>query len=113
MKKLRMCMFLIPLMTLGLHGTVCEAKYLESINVTIPSYAKWGRLAMKKTKERYPQAQIIDYLHIGREDSGGISTEKFKLWLKGKDKEFGVLVNIRFDTKTEQLKQISFSEVSR
>ena len=32
----------------------------------IPSYAKWGRLAMKETKKRYPNADIIDYLHIGR-----------------------------------------------
>jgi Protein of unknown function (DUF3889) len=111
LKKLMMCMILIPMMTM--HEPVSVAKYLESIGVTIPSYAKWGRLAMEKTKERYPEAQIIDYLHIGREESGDTSTERFKLWLKGKDREFGVLVNIRFDSKTEQLKQISFSEVSR
>ncbi|XXM71080.1 DUF3889 domain-containing protein [Lysinibacillus sphaericus] len=113
MKKLMLCVILIPIITLGLFEPVSVAKDLESIGVTIPSYAKWGRLAMEKTKERYPQAQIIDYLHIGREENGGTSTEKFKLWLKGKDREFGVLVNVRFDSKNEQLKQISFSEVSR
>jgi Protein of unknown function (DUF3889) len=113
MKKCVLCMFLVALIPYGWQEQVSEAKYLESINVTIPSYAKWGRLAMEKTKERYPQAQIIDYLHIGREDSGGISTEKFKLWLKGKDREFGVLIDIRFDTETEQLKQITFRDVSR
>ena len=32
----------------------------------VPPYAKWGKLAVEKTKEQYPKAEIIDYLHIGR-----------------------------------------------
>ena len=31
-----------------------------------PPYAKWGKIAVLMTKEKYPQADIIDYLHIGR-----------------------------------------------
>ncbi|MCA1053772.1 YqzG/YhdC family protein [Rossellomorea aquimaris] len=104
---------LISMIVLSIHVPNAAAENLDSIGVTVPSYAKWGRIAMQKTKERYPEAQIVDYLHIGREDSDGYSTEKFKLWLKGSNKEFGVLINIRFDSKTEELKQISFKEVSR
>ncbi|WP_175989277.1 YqzG/YhdC family protein [Bacillus sp. Marseille-Q1617] len=113
MKKIILCLFLSPLLINGIQQPVTLAQNLDSIGVTVPSYAKWGRIAMQKTKERYPEAQIIDYLHIGREDGADYSTEKFKLWLKGKDKEFGVLINIRFDPKTDELKQVSFKEVSR
>ncbi|MGR3764321.1 YqzG/YhdC family protein [Rossellomorea sp. NS-SX7] len=113
MKKMILCLFLIQLITNGIQHPVSMARNLDSIGVTVPSYAKWGKIAMQRTKERYPDAQIIDYLHIGREDSAGYSTEKFKLWLKGKDKEFGVLIDIRFDPNTDEMKQISFKEVSR
>jgi hypothetical protein len=113
MKKLILCLFIIQLFSIGFQQPKSNAKNLDSIGVTVPSYAKWGRIAMQKTKERYPEAQIIDYLHIGREDGVSYSTEKFKLWLKGKDKEFGVMINIRFDPKTDEIKQISFKEVTR
>ncbi|MEG9298499.1 DUF3889 domain-containing protein [Mangrovibacillus sp. Mu-81] len=113
MKKIIICIFIIQLFSTGNPQSSASAKNLKSIGVTVPSYAKWGSLAMQKTKERYPEAKIIDYLHIGREDSDGYSTEKFKLWLKEKDKEFGVQINISFDPETEELEEISFKEVSR
>jgi len=78
-----------------------------------PPYAKWGQVAMKKTKEKYPQANIIDYLHIGREKGPKYSTEKFKLWLKTDSKEFGVFVDITFENETEQIKDIKFRETTR
>lgn len=78
-----------------------------------PSYAKWGRIAMQETKKKYPNANIIDYQHLGRAKKPKTSVEKFKLWLKEDQKEFGVFVNIEFDTKTEKLNKISFQETSR
>jgi hypothetical protein len=78
-----------------------------------PSYAKWGTLAIEKVEKRYPNAQIVDYLHIGRETNPKTSIERFKLWLKEKGKEFGVFVNIEFDTETEQIINITFSETDR
>lgn len=75
-----------------------------------PSYAKWGLLAMKETKARYTDAQIIDYLHKGREVKEQETIEHFKLWLRGKDREFGVFVNITFDTITEKVINITFTE---
>jgi hypothetical protein len=78
-----------------------------------PPHAKWGQIAMKKTKEKYPQANIIDYLYIGREKGANSSTEKFKLWLKENNNEFGVFVNIEFDNKTEQIIDIKFRETTR
>ena len=79
----------------------------------IPPYAKWGTLAMEKTKERYPNAKIIDYLHIGRVTGPTSTTEKFKLWLKGQQKEFGVFVDIEFNPATNQVIKIAFRETTR
>lgn len=78
-----------------------------------PSYAKWGRLAMKETKAKYPDADIIDYLHVGKETSGDTAKEKFKLWLKGKTKEFGVYVTIEFNNKTNEVTAVLFEETDR
>ncbi|RDW15330.1 hypothetical protein CWR48_19480 [Oceanobacillus arenosus] len=81
--------------------------------IVIPSYAKWGRLAMEKTKAKYPNAQIIDYLHIGKETKGDTTVEKFKLWLKGKEKEFGVFIDISYNPKTEEVIKITYKETDR
>lgn len=79
----------------------------------IPAYAKWGRLAMKETQSKYPNANIIDYLHEGSESKGDSTIEKFKLWLKDGNKEFGVFVRIEYTTKTEEVIKIEFRETSR
>lgn len=79
----------------------------------IPPYAKWGKIAMEKTHEKYPQAQIVDYLHIGRTSGPQSSVEKFKLWLKGPQKEFGVFVDIEFDNSTEKILSVKYRETTR
>lgn len=79
----------------------------------IPPYAKWGNLAVRKTHEKYPNAQIIDYLHIGRTSGPHLSVEKFKLWLRENNKEFGVFINIEFDNITEKVMKITFRETSK
>ncbi len=77
-----------------------------------PSYAKWGRLAMSKTKEKYPEADIIDYLHRGKDVKETYSVEKFKLWLRKENREFGVFIDLKFETETEKLVDITFTETS-
>ncbi|WP_408009279.1 YqzG/YhdC family protein [Pseudalkalibacillus sp. A8] len=79
----------------------------------VPSYAKWGQIAVQRTKEKYPDVAIIDYLHIGRESGTKFSTEKFKLWLKEDNKEFGVFVDIKFNNVTEQIIDITFEETPK
>ncbi|MEW9674277.1 YqzG/YhdC family protein [Ammoniphilus sp. 3BR4] len=79
-----------------------------------PPYAKWGRLALQETKKKYPQAEIIDYLHVGLKSlSPSTSQETFKLWLKEGIREFGVYVRIKFDTRTETVQSITFEETHR
>ncbi len=78
----------------------------------IPAYAKWGKLALKETQSKYPNANIVDYLHEGRESKANTTIEKFKLWLKDGDKEFGVFVRIEYNTATEKVINIEFQETS-
>lgn len=77
----------------------------------IPAYAKWGQLAMKETRSKYPNASIIDYLHEGSESKGNSTIEKFRLWLKENSKEFEVSVEIEYTTETETLVTIQIQEI--
>ena len=79
---------------------------------TNPSHAKWGRIAMKKTAEKYPSAKIYDYLHVKREQRGNYSIETFKLWLDENNNKFEVIVNISFDTKSEKITNVSLQKGS-
>ncbi|GGA46056.1 hypothetical protein GCM10011384_39700 [Psychrobacillus lasiicapitis] len=80
---------------------------------TTPSYAKWGQLAIKETQSKYPSASIVDYLHEGSESKHDSTIEKFKLWLKDGDHEFGVFVRIEYSTITEKVVNIELQETSR
>jgi hypothetical protein len=76
-----------------------------------PPYAKWGTIAVKETIKKYPYSDVVDYLHIGREEKNSkLAVEKFKLWLRHGEKEFGVFVDVTFDKQTNEFKQISFRE---
>jgi len=78
-----------------------------------PPYAKWGKIAMTETKNKY-HADIVDYLHIGRTQiNENITEEKFKLWLRtSKQQQFGVYISIRFDSHTEQILSIKYEETA-
>ncbi|AQU77179.1 MULTISPECIES: DUF3889 domain-containing protein [Priestia] len=77
-----------------------------------PSHAKWGKIAMKKTAEKYPSAKIYDYLHVKREQRGNYSIETFKLWLDENNNKFEVIVNISFDTKSEKITNVRLQKGS-
>ena len=80
---------------------------------TPPAYAKWGKIAMERTQEKYPDAKIVDYLYVGSQKMNTSTAETFKLWLKEGDKEFGVFITIRYDNKSEQIQHIGFRETER
>jgi hypothetical protein len=110
MKKLLICsMMLVRFLTLA----STPPQLVEAQQKPIPSYAKWGRFAMEQTAKKYPQAQIRDYLHIGKVTGAETSTEKFKLWLRENQKEFGVFIDIEFDNKTEKVVRVNFKESPR
>jgi hypothetical protein len=113
MRKLFICLIAVFILSQNSMYPLNFIKTSHAQQKPIPSYAKWGRLAMKKTHEKYPNAQIIDYLHIGRITGTHTSTEKFKLWLKENQKEFGVFVDIEFDNKSENIIKINLKQTSK
>lgn len=112
MKKL----FKLILIVSVLFSVIFKISPVNAAPVDEPPYAKWGKIAVDKTKEKYPQADIIDYLHIGREwKSTNVAVEKFKLWLRVKrgNREFGVFVNVEFNPNTDRYLGISYRETDR
>lgn len=77
-----------------------------------PAYAKWSIVAIKEVRIKYPQAKIVDYSHEGSEIQEDSTIEKFKLWLKQNDKEFGVYVKIQYVTKTHRIENIELQEAT-
>ncbi|MGE7945254.1 DUF3889 domain-containing protein [Lysinibacillus sp. NPDC093688] len=78
----------------------------------IPARAQWGKVAVKETQAKYPQAKILDYLYEGSEVNEDTTIEKFKLWIKLSDKEFGVQVRIKYVTNTNKLVKVEFQETT-
>ena len=106
--------FLLVLgLLLSVYAPGIQLAAVTSPQQEIPAYAKWGVMALKETKQKYPDANIIDYLHIGRETKDDTTIEKFKLWLKDDRHEFGVIVHITFTTKTGDFIKIEFQETDR
>lgn len=93
--------------------TITQSKNMDMQEQSEPAYAKWGQIAMQKTKERYPKASIIDYLHVGKDTGEHTSIEKFKLWLREDSREFGVYIDITFENSTEKVINIKFTETDR
>ncbi|WP_341302453.1 DUF3889 domain-containing protein [Lysinibacillus sp. FSL H8-0500] len=79
----------------------------------IPTYARWGQVAVKEVQAKYPHAKIVDYLHEGKEVHGESTIEKFKLWLKQSDKEFGVYVRISYITASQEIVHIELQETKK
>jgi len=85
---------------------------LTPVSASVPEYAKWGTIAVKETQRHY-QADIIDYLHVGRTNlAAGKVEEKFKLWIRTKDgSEFGVYVYIQFNPANDRTYTIRYEKI--
>jgi len=79
-----------------------------------PAYAKWGQMAMRETKKKYPKADIVDYKHVGRKLlSHSATQETFKLWLKEGKQRYEIIVRITFETRTEKVLSVRFQRGER
>ena len=81
-------------------------------NVEEIDYKKWSRIAISSVKEKYPDAELIDYKYDGRES---VNEEESKdvFHVKGKqnNKPFIVKVDVVFNPKTGQLITVNVSEM--
>lgn len=77
-----------------------------------PSYAKYGRIAVQETANKYPNADIIDYKYEGHFSADGSrAEERFKLWLRGSAAEFGVRVHIFVAADSGKIRDIRIEEL--
>ncbi|MBM6601944.1 DUF3889 domain-containing protein [Priestia megaterium] len=110
MKKILMTLFLCSIFTVITSLNSPTNLITAKADKAIPSYAKWGKIAIKKTKEEYPNAKIYDYLHVKRQQKGQYSIETFKLWLSENNNKFEVMVHIKFETTTERILNVSIQK---
>jgi len=76
-----------------------------------PPYAKWGRIAIEQTVKRYPHAQVVDYLHVGRKNKTATTSEEtFKLLLREGNRVRAVFVRIEFTKESEEVVAVRFEE---
>lgn len=72
-----------------------------------PAYAKWGKRAVQYAHVCYPNAAVVDYLHVGRRRIGDNRAEEvFRLWLREGKREWGILVRVQFQVSPEQFLSI-------
>lgn len=98
--------FIFPISSYGSH-------VFDELQEDPPAYAKWGKIAVQEVKARYPEDKVVDYFHVGRKTEGQETIETFKLWLEGDTKEFGVIIDIHFNTDSEEITDLQFKETSR
>ncbi|MEK3882237.1 DUF3889 domain-containing protein [Paenibacillus sp. PL2-23] len=80
--------------------------------VSSPSYAKWGRIAMEETAKAYRGASIVDYKYEGRfRGASADEEERFLLWLQQDGREFGVRVTLTVDTGSDKLIAVKLREL--
>jgi hypothetical protein len=111
MKKLFVCFSILFGSTLSY--PILFEQPAQAQQKPIPPYAKWSVLAQDKVKEKYPNAKVVDYLYVGRNNGDLTSTERFKFWLKENQKEFGVYVSIEFNNQTHQVTNVTYQETTR
>lgn len=101
-----------PYDTANLQAAAAVTNQVWMEQAVAPGYAKWGRLAMEETAKAYEGASIIDYKYEGRTDRGhGLAEERFRLWLRQGEREFGVRVTISVEVASDTSRGVKFEEV--
>lgn len=78
----------------------------------VPAYAKWGKIAVAQAKRCHPKAAVVDYLHLGRTIvSGTVAEEAFRLWMREGTKEWGLLVRVQFNPRTDELLRVTCQDL--
>ena len=104
-------LFRKPLIYMILLAVTSLAAAASSVHAE-PSYAKYGRVAMQETANRYPDADIIDYRYEGHfAAAGSNSEERFRLWLRGAGTEFGVRVRVFVKADSGDVRDVQLEEI--
>lgn len=68
-------------------------------------YGPWGMVGMERAKRRYPNAEIVDYQHIGRQ-----AAETFRYELQQNGRQWTVHAVVTFDPQTNQVVSVELLE---
>lgn len=81
-------------------------------NVEDVDYEKWSRIALSSVKEKYPEAQLIDYKYVKREEvNEEESKDIFHVKVKEKEEVFVANVDVVFNPKTGKLITVNVKKV--
>ncbi|SFS58824.1 DUF3889 domain-containing protein [Paenibacillus sp. 453mf] len=82
----------------------------STAEASVPEYAKWGNLAVLEAKKHY-NASITEYQHLGRTVlTDQMAEERFRLIVKKDGTEFPVTVIVKFNSSSNELIDVQFSE---
>ncbi|MFC7395400.1 DUF3889 domain-containing protein [Scopulibacillus cellulosilyticus] len=77
-------------------------------------YAKWGKIALEKTKERYPDSNVSDYAYMGHEKiADNVAADWFEFQLKRDGKTKSLKVRVTYSSETDKLIDINFFELEQ
>ncbi|OMC69267.1 hypothetical protein BK126_11725 [Paenibacillus sp. FSL H7-0326] len=84
--------------------------HLTAVEAAEPEYAQWGNIAVQEAKKHY-NAVITDYQHLGRTVlTDKTAEERFRLIVKKDGTEFPVTVIVKFNSVSNELIDVKFSE---
>ncbi|MFC4812033.1 DUF3889 domain-containing protein [Paenibacillus sp. GCM10023250] len=96
---MRLCaaLLLVPLLVLGCLPPAAQAGVPAKYDPAdgYHEYIRWNALAAKAASERYPGAELVDFLYIGCTCESPSSRQYlFKYWMRRDGREFGVYVTV-------------------
>ncbi|MBP1995704.1 DUF3889 domain-containing protein [Paenibacillus eucommiae] len=107
---MRIRISVIALLLIALCSNVYQAKAesLAEVMIKEPEYAKWSRLAFQEAGKSY---KLVDFKYLGRTDISATAAEqRFRFWASKNNREFPLLVTIRYNPLTEKVISISVKE---
>jgi FKBP-type peptidyl-prolyl cis-trans isomerase (trigger factor) len=111
MKTISLSKILFTFVALTIIFTAGLKAYGEQ-NVEDVDYEKWSRIALSAVKEKYPEAQLVDYKYVKREAvNEEESKDVFHVKLKQKDEQFVANVDVVFNPKTGKLITVNIEKV--
>lgn len=104
MKSISLSKIFFTFVALTILLTVGIKAYGEQNEVVNIDYEKWSRIALSTIKDKYPEAQLIDYKYVKREAvNDEESKDIFHVMVKDKEEVFIENVHVVFNPKTGKL----------
>ncbi|WP_196305221.1 DUF3889 domain-containing protein [Metabacillus sediminilitoris] len=111
MKPFSLSKILFTFVALTLIFTAGMKAYGEQ-NVEEIDYEKWSKIAISSVKEKYPDAELVDYRYVKREVvNEEESKDIFHVKVKQKNQVFIANVDVVFNPKTAKLITVNIEKV--